>query len=251
METTGQRGAPHDPRPMRVTIAQRVADQSLVAALVVAGFDGVEQQDVEVHVKARADRVVRWLLRCRPEAACGRPANYRAGGERGHCARTRRQALGLAGDLRAHHSPERLGVRPTYAFSGRAYPRLPEVARVGVGVRFLVTLTMPADPAATGDAYPRLSHYGRYKTSPAIVIADWREELVHLAAHEARHTHQFRHGLPRSEIDAEHWAHARLTAWRAVRGLPPPAITVAPPTDSALVGAPPAASEAADDGASR
>jgi hypothetical protein len=115
-------------------------------------------------------------------------------------------------------------MRPTYAFSGRAYPRLPEVARVANGVRYLVTLAIPADPAATGDPYPRLSHDGRYKTAPAIVVADRREELMHLAAHEARHTHQFRHGLSRSEIDAERWAHARLADWRAAQGLPAPAV---------------------------
>jgi hypothetical protein len=219
---------------VRVTIAERIrVDHDLLASLVAAGFDGVEQHDVEMHLKVRADRVVRWLLRCHSDAACGRPGNYRAGEERGHCARTRRQAVRLAGDADAHGPPELLPVRPTYAFSGRAYPRLPDMARVADGVRYLVTLTMPADPTTTGDSYPRLSHYGRYKTAPAIVVADWREELVHLAAHEARHTYQFRHGLSHSEIDAERWAHSRLTAWRTARGLPPPAIG---PPPSASVG---------------
>jgi len=210
---TGSRaGAP------RLTVAKRIRpDHDVVADLVAAGFGGVPADDVEVHLKARADEVVRWLVLCAEPASCRRPANYQTDEARGHCAQTRRHAVELAGDPSRHRPPRRLVVRPSYGYSGRAYPALPAVARVSPGVLFLVTLKMPADPSVTGDSYPRISRYLRYKTAPPVTLADWTDELVHLAAHEARHVHQFRHGLRRSEIDAEKWAHAQLSAYRRDR----------------------------------
>lgn len=204
---------------MRVAISPRIlVVHELVDALVRAGFAGAEHADVEVHLKAAAAEVARWFVRCRDPRGCGRPVNYDADGVRGHCARTAQAAAKLAGDSEEHLEPQQVTVRPTYAYSGRAYPRLPAVARVAAGTRYLVTMKIPADPPGTGDAYPRISQYRRYKTAPPVVIHDWTEELVHLAAHEARHTHQFRHGLPRSEIDAEHWAHRQLARHRAGHG---------------------------------
>ena len=202
-------------------IASRIRPNNTpVADLVAAGFAGVDAADVEVHLKARADEVVRWLVLCADPEGCLRSANYLTDGACGHCARTRRQALQLAGDPKRHLAPRRLAVRPSYGYSGRAYPVLPSVARVEPGIRFLVTLKMPADPIATGDSYPRTSRYLRYKTAPPVTIADWTEDLVHLAAHEARHIHQLRHRLSRSEIDAEKWAHERLAAHRQWRDRP-------------------------------
>jgi hypothetical protein len=54
------------------------------------------------------------------------------------------------------------------------------------------------------------------KSSPLIVMADWREALVTVAAHEARHVHQFQHNAPRSEVDAERFAAGVLDAFRRV-----------------------------------
>src|SRR5262245_10427666 len=53
------------------------------------------------------------------------------------------------------------------------------------------------------------------KCSPYIRVADWREALVAVAAHEARHLWQERHGKPRSEVDCERHAAARLEEYRA------------------------------------
>jgi hypothetical protein len=200
----------------RLTISPRIrADHGLVAALVAAGFAGSDSHDVEVHLKAAAATVTRWLVACHAPGGSGRPVNYRAGEQAGHCARTRGQALALAGDPQAHHRPEQLVVQRRYPYSGRAYQHLPEVARVTVRVRYLVTLRMPADPQKAAEPYPRISRYERYKTAPPITIRTWQEDLFHLAAHEARHVHQFRRSLPCSEIDAEHWA------LRIVRRCPP------------------------------
>lgn len=207
----------------RLTISPRIrADHDLVARLVVAGFAGTDSHDVEVHLKAAATKPTRWLARCREPDKCARQVNYRAGEHTGHCARTRSGALALAGNPQAHHPAQRLVVQRRYPYTGRAYQRIPEVAQVAAGVRYLVTLRMPADPETAAEPYPRVSRYERYKTAPPITICSWQEDFVHLAAHEARHTYQFRHGLPCSEIDAEHWAHHALQHWRSrgLEGLP-------------------------------
>lgn len=52
------------------------------------------------------------------------------------------------------------------------------------------------------------------KRSPFIEVNDWREALVAVAAHEARHIYQFQHGKPKSEVDAERFAAKRLAAYR-------------------------------------
>jgi hypothetical protein len=53
------------------------------------------------------------------------------------------------------------------------------------------------------------------RRAPQIDMADWREALVMVAAHEARHIWQYQHGKPRSEVDCERFAAKRLTEWRA------------------------------------
>jgi hypothetical protein len=45
-------------------------------------------------------------------------------------------------------------------------------------------------------------------------MTDWREALVAVAAHEARHLWQFAAGAPRSEVDAERHAATHLAAYR-------------------------------------
>lgn len=62
-----------------------------------------------------------------------------------------------------------------------------------------------------GVAY--VAPYGGMR-SPVIRMADWREGLCGLAAHEAKHIHQFRHNRPRSEVECERFAAMRLEAFR-------------------------------------
>lgn len=50
--------------------------------------------------------------------------------------------------------------------------------------------------------------------SPLIEYRDWREGLVAVAAHEARHIWQYRHGKPMSEVDAERFAAKALDRFR-------------------------------------
>lgn len=56
------------------------------------------------------------------------------------------------------------------------------------------------------------THHGRW---PIYYVLDWREGLIHLAAHELRHVAQFANGRRRSEVDCETFALARLLAFRA------------------------------------
>ncbi|MEX2621920.1 MAG: hypothetical protein WD250_17030 [Egibacteraceae bacterium] len=206
---------------MRLIIDEAIhADHATLAALVAAGLAGVDDHDIEVAITPSDTDVVRWLLACRPAHGCGQHTNVTGPGWRGHAASTRAGAQRLAGDPDQHHPPHTQTMRATYAWSGRSYPRRP--APGGGRPRWLLSLRMPADPrpAATGDAYPRVSRYTRYATAPPVVISGWAEELVHLVAHEARHVDQRRHRRPRSEIDAERWAHDVLGAYRTEHGLP-------------------------------
>jgi hypothetical protein len=100
------------------------------------------------------------------------------------------------------------------SFTGLAFWELPPAARRrGVpGVRYLVRLRLPA--TLRNRAYPKTYRYRNRKTAPWITVANWRERFVALAAHEACHIHQFRHGLRRSEVEAERWAEARLVVWQ-------------------------------------
>lgn len=52
------------------------------------------------------------------------------------------------------------------------------------------------------------------KSSPLVEFADWKESMVGLAAHEAMHLQQFRSDSPKSEVECERYALARLKAYR-------------------------------------
>ncbi len=66
--------------------------------------------------------------------------------------------------------------------------------------------------------------------SPMLTFADWREALISVAAHEARHIWQYQHGTTRSEVDAEQRAGVRLGEYRALLA----ALTVTAPAVPAL-----------------
>lgn len=106
------------------------------------------------------------------------------------------------------------------ALGGAAYNGVPEISNAPRSARYLVTLRLgrgrerwPLGPInyhfkAPGETGPR----NRF---PFFVCHDWREWLVKLAAHEAKHIEQFRAGAICSEIDCEKFAVTRLELWRA------------------------------------
>jgi hypothetical protein len=104
------------------------------------------------------------------------------------------------------------GLRRGDSFTGRAYPEPPRRGGAAAGIRYVVRLVLPGRLVDRG--YPKSYRYVRRKTAPWITVASWRERLLALAAHEAWHVHQFRHGLRRSEVEAERWSERLLEGWR-------------------------------------
>lgn len=87
------------------------------------------------------------------------------------------------------------------------------------------------------------------KSAPYIELRYWVEALVAVSAHEARHIWQFQTGAPRSEVDCERYAAARLEQFRTdiaraiavekereqLAAAPPPARSPAPPGAGQLI----------------
>lgn len=196
---------------MRITVSNAVeVPHDLVRALVRYGFDELNGRDVEVHVKAARPRVD-WIMLCR-NPDCRR--NYAdSDGNRGHWYGTRKAALSACKTPAEAHKVVTPRLRN---FSGSAYPSLPGVARVAPDTRWLVTLVIPTRPQDA--TYPYTwSYHTRAKTAGDIELHSWQEHLVHLAAHEHRHVVQFARDLPKSEVDAETYAHSVIRRFRQER----------------------------------
>jgi hypothetical protein len=88
-----------------------------------------------------------------------------------------------------------------YACAGYAYDGVPEVSNAPRGSEYLVTIRL-------GPAKEFPSRMVHRKRSPVIEVACWREGLVTVAAHEAKHIEQYRRGEARSEVACE-----RFAAW--------------------------------------
>jgi hypothetical protein len=202
--------------------------------LVRFGFEGIEDADVEVHIRSRPPRVT-YLARFQgPLSVLTEEArqNWLADNPHStsvpvvHLARRRRdaeRAVARFGGIVERHVDDRLAER----MSGCAYYELPDVANVANSTRYLVTMRLPR--RLEDLSYPETLQYHRrgvvMTTAPRIQVRSWPEELVHLAAHEARHVHQFRHGLPKSEVDAERWAAGAVRRFRSpIRPCHTPAI---------------------------
>lgn len=99
-------------------------------------------------------------------------------------------------------------------WSGAAYVEIPSVARVAPSALWLITMRI-----GDADLFPQpVTHYGLNGHGPNAHerLVDWREALVYVAAHEARHVDQFAHswGKGRGEVDAERHAIKMLTRYR-------------------------------------
>lgn len=161
-------------------------DHDELRALITAGF--VDAPDnVEVHVKSRARRMV-W------EAFSD-----------GHTIRSNRRR----DDGRTWHRVPALPEHPVLC-SGRAYAGVPDIGRVSPRIRWLVTLTIPTPDAYATNTWPHEHVYpGKRDSSapwPRAMFEGWRDDVLHTAAHEARHVHQFANGFSCSEMDAERYA---------------------------------------------
>jgi hypothetical protein len=97
--------------------------------------------------------------------------------------------------------------RRSSRYSGWAYEDIPLGANVTPSARYLITLRIAE--AASFTARPcRATHHGLKGYGPNVheLLRDWREALVYIAAHEARHIAQYAHkrtwGKGRGEVDA-------------------------------------------------
>lgn len=190
---------------MHVTVSSTFPEalRPAIDSLVREGFADVACDDVEVHVKARA-RIerryqVRWPDDSRPIRVFRRKRDAAAFMD----------SLGPPAEMWVHR---RKHPKATL-WTARSYDGVPGIARVQDGIRYLVTFNIPADPRDC--AYPITHRDPRLKTSPVVTFECWQANLLHIAAHEARHIHQFRHGLSRSELDAERWAAQQLERQRS------------------------------------
>lgn len=183
-------------------------DHDQLRDLIAYAMD--EAESVEVHVKSRHPKYV-WKWR----------ENLTAYGSDGTVVHGR-------GDVTSNRKPADLSPRDAatlrrvvhhdaYWCSGRAYGGIPGMANVSPSVRYLVTLTIPTPDAYDVNVFPYDHVYPGKRSSsrdwPHALFERWEHDVVHTAAHEARHVIQFATGAPGSEMDAERYARERLAAW--------------------------------------
>lgn len=112
--------------------------------------------------------------------------------------RARSHGIGQIVELRG---PVPEGVR-AWAYDGVPYSSHP-------GRKYLITVRL-------GRPRRRYPTELRYRVRVPMTVRSHEEEIVVAAAHEARHTHQFINGLPRSEVDCDRIAVAALQRHRRV-----------------------------------
>ena len=101
-----------------------------------------------------------------------------------------------------------------YPCGGYAYDGVPEISNAPPTSEFLVTVRLGAP-----DCFPWLLPHKR--SAPEVQVACWREALVVVAAHEAKHIEQYRLDAPRSEVACEWFAADVLARYRSEAASPP------------------------------
>jgi hypothetical protein len=103
---------------------------------------------------------------------------------------------------------------------GGAYNGIPEISNAPRKAEYLITLRLgrrsqrwPLGPVNYHFKSPEET--GPRNRFPFYVCNDWREWLVKLAAHEAKHIEQFREGVTCSEIACEKFAIGVLQEFRS------------------------------------
>jgi hypothetical protein len=104
--------------------------------------------------------------------------------------------------------------------AGGAYNGVPAISNAPRAARYLITLRVgkanerwPLGPINYHFKPPERT--GPRNRFPFFVCSDWREWLVKLAAHEAKHIEQFRNGGRCSEISCEQFAIGVLKEFRS------------------------------------
>jgi hypothetical protein len=104
----------------------------------------------------------------------------------------------------------------SHATSGMAYWGVPLISNAPPSSEYLVTLRIGSpDRFPCEHVYPGKS--ASLRGWPRVELEDWREGLVHIAAHEAKHIEQYREHLSASELRCEHFAASVLRSYRESR----------------------------------
>lgn len=170
------------------------------------GFGMAElDESTEVHVKARN-------VRFRYEVSYRKPKELGGGFVRAGGARS------VLVERFGAENVRRLQDWGPYWCSGLAYHGVPGIARVERGTLQLVTLTIPNPAAYACNTFPFEHVYPGKRASsapwPRASFVEWRDDVVHTSAHEARHVLQHMNGEPTGEMEAERYACERLMWWR-------------------------------------
>ena len=98
-----------------------------------------------------------------------------------------------------------------YGFRGYFYPRVPYIANTKYDRSFLITIGIGAE-----DKFPISWNYpGHHRCRKyACTIQNWKEALVHTAAHESEHLRQHMKGKGLREDHAERRAYKTLMKYR-------------------------------------
>ena len=96
-----------------------------------------------------------------------------------------------------------------HGWTGWAYEGVPLMSNAPRGARYLVTLRVGEQTH-----YPVTRSRVRRGEPEGVTFHDWRETLVFLAAHEAKHIEQYRENLPRSEVRCNVFAAHMLSRYR-------------------------------------
>jgi hypothetical protein len=94
-----------------------------------------------------------------------------------------------------------------YAYGGYAYLGVPEISNAPPSSDYLVTLRLGAP-----ERFPFTPP--RRRGVPPLRLACWREALVAVAAHEARHIEQYRQAARRSEVECERFETVMIERFR-------------------------------------
>lgn len=104
---------------------------------------------------------------------------------------------------------------------GMAYFSVPSIANVPPGTRKLITIGIGPPykfPYENGYWNSKARKDGKPRRGglwPEVTLQDWREALVHTAAHEAKHIERYVYGGEQSELACEHHAAWVLNRYRA------------------------------------
>jgi len=91
---------------------------------------------------------------------------------------------------------------------GMAYEGVPYISNAPVQAEYLITIGI-----GSPERFPRV-HDRKMRGAPSHELADWREALVAVAAHEAKHIEQFRENKRRSEVACENFEAYMLRRYR-------------------------------------